>query len=387
MTSPNIDIHRLSLLRLASSLCAIALAFLISISPLNAHETQPAIADVTINNETIKLKIQLTIEPMVAGLDLTEILDTNDSPLAAEYDALRALSSDELEQRFIALWPEIAPKFNVLAGTTATALTIESLSVSDTPDVELPRESTLILTGSLPADDSDVTIAWASELGPIVVRQVLETEDGYAGYLTNGATSEPIPRTGNAAQHWFTAFIDYVALGYEHIVPKGLDHILFVLGLFFFSLKLRPLLKQVTAFTLAHTVTLALATLQIVQIPASIVEPLIAASIVYVAVENIFMERLTRWRTAIVFLFGLLHGLGFASVLGEIGLNNGRFLSNLIGFNVGVELGQLSVIAAAFILIGSWAGKSKHYRKRVVIPASALIALVGAYWFIERLFF
>ncbi len=105
--------------------------------------------------------------------------------------------------------------------------------------------------------------------------------------------------------------------------------------------------------------------------PASIVEPLIAASIVYVAVENVLFTRMTPWRTVIVFCFGLLHGLGFASVLGEIGLNPARFISGLIGFNIGVELGQLTVILGAFPgCSGCRFGKKSWYRARIAIPAS-----------------
>jgi hypothetical protein len=174
-------------------------------------------------------------------------------------------------------------------------------------------------------------------------------------------------------------------IGFEHILPKGLDHILFVLGLFFLSLNWRPLLFQVTAFTLAHTVTLALGMLGILRLSPGIVEPLIAASIVYVGVENILMRGLSPWRPAIVFAFGLLHGLGFASVLGEIGLESGRFVSGLIGFNIGVELGQLSVIAIAFVLLALPFGRKPWWRNRIAIPASAVIAAIGAYWFFERI--
>jgi hypothetical protein len=152
-------------------------------------------------------------------------------------------------------------------------------------------------------------------------------------------------------------------------------------------MRLRPLLWQVTAFTLAHTVSLALATLKIVAVPAEIVEPLIAASIVYVAVENILWQKLTPWRPLVVFGFGLLHGLGFASVLGEVGLDPARFLTGLIGFNIGVELGQLAVILGAFLVVGFWFGTRPWYRRAIQIPASVAIALTGGYWFVERTFF
>ena len=164
-----------------------------------------------------------------------------------------------------------------------------------------------------------------------------------------------------------------------------MDHILFVLGLFFLSTRLRPLIWQVSAFTLAHTVTLALGALGWVNVPGSIVEPLIAASIVYVAIENIFTSGLNRWRPVVIFGFGLLHGLGFASVLGDFGLPEGQFIPALIGFNIGVEFGQLAVIAMAFVLV-FWAMKQDWYRSRIAVPASCVIAAVGAYWFVERVF-
>jgi len=141
---------------------------------------------------------------------------------------------------------------------------------------------------------------------------------------------------------------------------------------------------QVTAFTLAHTVTLALASLKIVNLPSSIVEPLIAASIVYVAVENVLNIRLPVWRMAVVFAFGLLHGLGFAAVLGDVGLDSTRFALGLIGFNIGVEFGQLAVILAAFLLVGLPFRNKPWYRARIATPCSIAIALVGAFWFFER---
>ena len=120
-----------------------------------------------------------------------------------------------------------------------------------------------------------------------------------------------------------------------------------MVGLFLLGTRWRPLLLQVTLFTIAHSVTLGLSMLGIVSLPSSIVEPLIAFSIAYVAVENLFTTELSPWRGALVFLFGLLHGLGFAGVLGELGMPRGQFGLALVSFNVGVELGQLSVIALA----------------------------------------
>jgi hypothetical protein len=175
----------------------------------------------------------------------------------------------------------------------------------------------------------------------------------------------------------------YLALGYTHILPKGLDHILFVLGLFLLSPRPKTMLLQVTAFTIAHSITLGLSIYGIVSLPSRIVEPLIALSIAYVAIENLFTRDLKPWRLALVFMFGLLHGLGFAGVLRGLGLPRGEFLTALLTFNLGVEGGQLTIIAAAMLAVAPFMRRGWH-RQRVVMPASLLIATVGLYWFVVR---
>ena len=176
----------------------------------------------------------------------------------------------------------------------------------------------------------------------------------------------------------------FIKAGFEHILPLGLDHILFVLGLFFSTIKLRSLILQVTAFTFAHSITLALAALGLVKLQLSVVEPLIFLSIVWVAVENTFYKKTTKWRPLVVFSFGLLHGLGFATLLTEYGLPKDNFISLLLAFNIGVEFGQLSVLLMAFIIVRLIFIKTK-YKNQLKIPASILIGLVGLYWFIESI--
>jgi HupE / UreJ protein len=181
------------------------------------------------------------------------------------------------------------------------------------------------------------------------------------------------------------AALVYLKLGYTHILPLGLDHILFVLSLFLLSPKLKPLLWQATAFTIAHSVTLGLAMYQIIRPPAGIVEPMIALSILYVSVENIFSPRLKASRIGVVFLFGLIHGLGFAGALGQLGLPPQAYLLSLVMFNAGVELGQVTVILLAWFLLAKWFGDSPWYRSRIVIPVSVLIAFTAALWTIQRI--
>jgi HupE / UreJ protein len=177
----------------------------------------------------------------------------------------------------------------------------------------------------------------------------------------------------------------YLKLGYTHILPLGLDHILFVLSLFMLSPKLKPLLWQATAFTVAHSITLGLAMYHIISPPANIVEPLIALSILYVSVENIFSPQLKVSRIGIVFLFGLVHGMGFAGALGKLGLPQDAYLLSLVMFNIGVELGQLTIILSAYFLLGKWFGNKSYYRRLIVIPVSAAIAIVSAVWTVQRL--
>ncbi len=371
---------------LPAFLAALVAALSAGLAPATAHEIRPAIADLRISGERVEIEIRLSLETLLAGIDASAVADTNDSPNAARYDALRALEPAALHAAFETGWPGIAGGIRLRAGETPLTPEPAGLEIPPPGDLTLPRDSLLRLQARLPDDGTPVVFGWDAAYGPLVVRQILASGDGYSGYLTGGDMSEPMPRERPARQPWARVFADYVKIGFEHIVPKGLDHILFVLGLFFFSLKLRPLLFQVTAFTAAHTATLALAALGIVQIPPAVVEPLIAASIVYVAVENILLGEMRPWRPVVVFGFGLLHGLGFAAVLGEIGLDPARFATGLIGFNIGVELGQLGVIGAAWALLGYPFGRKPWYRRAIARPASLAIALVGAFWFVERVF-
>ena len=165
-----------------------------------------------------------------------------------------------------------------------------------------------------------------------------------------------------------------------------------MLALFLSSTTSRSLVIQISVFTLAHTITLGLAAAGAFSPPSDIVEPLIALSIALVAIENLFFKKQPRWRPIVIFLFGLLHGLGFAGFFGELGLPEGQFWSALIGFNIGVEIGQLSVVVLAVVAVSVWRRRNniEHtdavYRRFVVLPGSLLIGATGAWWTMERVF-
>ncbi len=244
----------------------------------------------------------------------------------------------------------------------------------------------LRLTGRRPPGASSVTFSNRAITDFHLLRLRNEGQQTPATqWIEGGKSSAPFPLDRVVVPPTRAAIIlQYLTLGFTHILPYGLDHVLFVLGIFLLGTGLRPVLWQVSAFTVAHTITLALTMYGFVSLPATLVEPLIALSIVYVAVENVFTTKLHAWRPLIVFCFGLLHGMGFAGVLSEIGLPRSEFVPALLAFNVGVEGGQLAVILAAFLLIGLPFRRKEWYRRRVVIPLSLAIAAVGLYWFVER---
>ena len=199
----------------------------------------------------------------------------------------------------------------------------------------------------------------------------------YTGFLNGGSLSPAISAVDVTAVPLSAVISDYIRIGFIHIIPRGLDHILFVLGLFFYAPRWRPLLLQITIFTLAHSLTLAFASRGLVTVSATIVEPLIAASIAYVALENLWQKKLRLSRLLIIFAFGLLHGLGFAMVLSDIGLPSTDFLISLVSFNAGVELGQITVIAAALMFSRLLPLSTDDYRRFIAVPASLVIGVIG----------
>ena len=179
----------------------------------------------------------------------------------------------------------------------------------------------------------------------------------------------------------------YGRLGFLHIIPQGFDHMLFVAGLCLLNARMKTILWQATAFTVAHSITLGLSMKNIIVAPPAIVEPIIALSILFISIENMMLRELKPWRIMLVFLFGLIHGMGFASSLNEIGLPPGQFATSILCFNLGVELGQVMVILFVYGLLIRPFGRRPWYRRAVVYPISGIIGLVALFWTIQRLFY
>jgi len=201
-----------------------------------AHELSPAVADLSFEEDRFELRFEMNVEAVMAEIG-PDHDDTDDSPNAAEYDALRALSADELKERFSAFSESFLGGLDVRTDDVRADLSLGEVDVPDVGDLRT---------------ETDVA------------------EEGYAAFLAGGETSQAIAVEGQEARGLWAVLVDYVGIGFEHIIPLGLDHILFVIGLFLFSIQMRSLLLQVTAFTLAHTVTLALGMLGILTLPGSI---------------------------------------------------------------------------------------------------------------------
>ena len=354
-----------------------------------SHEIRPSIADYKIEENILYFDIRLNAELILSGIDASNITDTNSSPLSATYDDLRSLTRENLKILLIESWDDIQSKINLNINEVSTKFELVDINIEANRDFEISRDSILYLKYELDDDDEFLTFKWSEKYGPIIIREINELkkeDDLYTEYLQAGLQTDKIFIKSENTQSIFKSIINYFFLGIQHIIPKGLDHILFIVGLFFFSVTLRPLLIQVTMFTIAHSITLIFVSVSYINVNPLIVEPIIALSIAYVGIENIFKQYVKEYlRYIIIFFFGLLHGLGFALVLSDIGYQSSKLILNLISFNLGIEAAQIFIILFLYILLGIKFSNKKYYRYIFQVPVSLFIALVGIYWFFERI--
>lgn len=356
-----------------------------------ADVVKPALIEISAyTNGKVDIEIRASIEALLTGIN-AKYKNTQDAPTAAEYDELRVMQPDDLLQRFISFQAEMLEQLSLKADDIEVSLAVASVSIPEPGYTKVPRISVIVLSGELDRNISSLQWYYPARFGDnaVRVRQVDKDNEKWHWsewqWLRKDNSSQRFSLTEIFTRRPITEVISsYMVVGFEHIVPRGSDHILFILGLFLLSIKLKPLLWQVTMFTVAHTITLGLSINGVISLPSNIVEPLIALSIAYVGIENIFARQLHKSRLALVFCFGLLHGLGFAGVLADFGMPDDDFATALISFNVGVELGQLAVIAAALLSVGWFASRS-WYRNIIIIPSSLAISVVGLFWTLERL--
>ena len=362
---------------------------LIFIKSSYSHELRPAIANLNIyekdNIINASLTIRLNLEAIITGIDMNHS-NTKDSKESDKYESLRKMSAVELLKKFNSKIIDLQNRIYLTSVSSNYNLTLLSIDIPEVGNTKIIRD-TIINFDIKNIKDEDLKFSWDKNLGSIILRVNSENnEDLYSKLVESGDKSGWFSTTKKKEEKLIDNIKSYTQLGFKHIIPKGLDHILFVLALFLLSSRLKPLILQVSIFTLAHTITLFLGVLDIIKIPSIIVEPIIALSICFIAIENLFTENIKKMRPYIIFIFGLLHGLGFAGVLKEIGISDGLFFSSLVSFNVGVELGQISIILLSYIFIALLFQKKSWYRNRVTRPLSLIIAIVGIYWFIQRIF-
>lgn len=268
----------------------------------------------------------------------------------------------------------------------------------DAPSLPLPLKLEFITRGRLPTNATSLRIRAPGVFDQVMLSVAVSGREtqyiplapgelspafDVSSIATDTADQPASSTTPPSPPGFFAVAWRYIVLGFHHIVPEGHDHELFILGLFLLNTRFRDVLWQTTAFTIAHTCTLSLATLGLVAAPPAIVEPIIAASIAFIAIENLLTKRVHPWRPAVAFLFGLVHGMGFAAGLREIGLPASQLATALIAFNIGVEAGHLLILAAAYATLGWWRTR-EWFRPRLAIPISALIAAIAIFWLIQR---
>ena len=356
---------------------------------LKSHEIKPSIADFSINESSLTFEIRLNAELILSGIDASDIQNTDNSNLSYKYDDLRKLPDNDLKENIMSNWDNISQNIYIKLDGDVQELNLLSIEIINQRNYEVTRDT--IINFHIPLDKKNTSFSFSmsKKFGSIILREQnlnKNVDQLYTNYLNSGDASDLINLNHTVALTKINSFIKYLFLGIEHIIPKGLDHMLFIIGLFLFSNLIRPLLLQVTMFTIAHTITLVIASLSLINVNASIVEPLITLSIVYIGVENIFKKYSnTKIRYYVIFLFGLLHGLGFALVLKDVGLDYSNLLINLVSFNIGVEIAQIFILFLLFLTIGLFFSKKKYYKLIFQIPLSLFISLIAIYWFVERI--
>ena len=362
----------------------VSLTLLIGAQPVAGH-------NLTFTETLLLLRTDGTFQvDLTCDLDALALGVSQDTDDAELVQALRSFPPDELADRIEKLRDLFQRRARVRFDNEPVLFEV-SFPEHGTPAADDAEISTVLgvtarLTGQIPTGSTEVAFFASRAFRPIHLTVRDEASNiSVRQVLQRGLSSEPFQLGGTVPLSRFLVASQYLALGFWHIVPEGPDHMLFVLGLFLLSARLGPLVWQVTAFTVAHALTLVLATYGAFNLSPRLVEPLIALSIAYVAIENVFTPELKPWRPVVVFGFGLLHGLGFAGVLGELGLPAAERLTGLLTFNVGIELGPLAVILGGFLAIG-WLRHRDWYRPRLAIPLSLLIATIGLFWAVERAF-
>lgn len=353
--------------------------------PLWAHEFSFSETQVAFRDGRFIIEMRCDLDALALGVpqdsDDQKLVDALTAKSPKDLDELKADLIRHFERRIRVRFDDQTVPFNVILAPEQPF----PPATSPSDAIETPSFlGTLVrFEGAVPEESQTFSFFASRSFPAVKLIYVDAPAEAQVVPVAPGARSEPVAFRDMRPPGAATVFGRYTVLGFLHILPKGLDHILFVLGLFLLCNRRKPLLIMVTGFTVAHSLTLALSVMGVVQLPSRPVEILIALSICYVAVEVALGREYRMRHTLVVFAFGLLHGLGFAGVLTELGLPDGQLVLALFAFNIGVELGQITVLLGAFALLGWWRSKP-FYEPYMVRPASVLIGCVGLFWVVER---
>ena len=354
-----------------------------------ADVVKPALVEVSIfKDKTIQVEIDLSLEAAMTGIG-TQYKNTQDAPNSDEYDVLRALEPEALRQKFSHFEQDFMQSFALKVNQKPQPLILSHVDIDIVGYKQRPRKSVLTYTGKLQAWPKTITWQYDQIYGDNALRWQVYQVDEYNWsqwqWLRDGEVSEIIDINHPEPLSKLERFSQFVGIGFDHVIPLGWDHILFIVGMALSSLLWRKLLVLVSLFTLAHTLTLGLAMYGLVEISPQIIEPLIAFSIAYVAIENLIIQQSMIRQSLVIFFFGLIHGLGFATMLKEFEMTQDSFLTTLIGFNVGVEIAQVAIVLAVVAILLLMRKFALNYRRLAIIPTSIIISIIGIWWGVERL--
>ncbi len=354
---------RLSLLLIL----AFALLFVAFASPVRAHKLNTSYTNLIAEDAALKVRVRMD------DFDLFKIgIDQNGDSL---------LFYEEIEAGLDDVFAFVEQQMRLRANGELLTLVRDRGDI--TPDNQGNMFANLYFSAEMetPVNELEVWVGWPERFG--------DAHKNLAKVMLPGQPLVQAVFSAEAPQQTFAGekslwdqLYEFTVLGVEHIF-LGYDHVMFLLALIVVGGRLLSLVKVVTAFTAAHSITLCLAALEIVRLPSQWIEAGIALSIVYVAAENFWLKRL-EYRWMITFAFGLVHGFGFANVLRELGLPTRGLAASLFAFNAGVEIGQVAIVALVFPLI-AWLSR-QSYQRRVIWVVSAVIGLCGLGWFVERVF-
>lgn len=343
----------------------------LSPNPLAAHAVFSVFTRIDIRSDTLTVQAAFIIPEIAQQLGLSPDPNTG----RVELPELQK-QQDRIAEFFLDRWQLRADYF-------AVAPELVGISLSTNPLEERLVVLTLQRTGMDPPSVLSISADFTNDVYPNYECLVRINYQGKIWQVAlSGENARATVELTEEGPDWFLQFRSFLLLGIEHIFI-GFDHILFLIGLIILGGRFLDLVKIVTAFTIAHSITLSLAALEWVTLPPAWVESAIALTIVYVATENFFLTHL-RYRWIITGLFGLVHGFGFANVLRNLGLPRSGLVASLLSFNIGVEIGQVLIVAIAMPAIW-WVHKSRYHRPMVWL-VSAIILLFGLVWFLERTF-